>query len=475
MFSPVQPFVYLLAYVAMLYIRPHEYVPALKGTPILPVLLVLAFVFWLLRQPKKFEASQHRLLLVLIFVMSLSVALSGWLGGALAVLTEFGPTLLLFYMLATAIDSLPKLRAVFLLLTIAAAVMAMHGIQQFDSELGIGWTGAQMIDGRITYLGFLNDPNDLAMSLLMTLPMCLHFADRSRSFVIRWATRAVGLLIMYGVFLTNSRGAMLGLGAMILVYGIGRYGLWRAVVMVPLLAAPLLALAPSRIGEISADEDSAAGRVEAWYEGFQMLRAHPLFGVGKGQFTDHHYLTAHNSYMLAVAELGLVGYFVWLSIIILSVMMLLVIVRADRRSSAEVALLDALVTSAPLRPIPGHVSGAAIRTNERPEGPISKAVEGSCTESDIGITGLDTWAECQHATRTLLYGMVAALVCAFFLSRSYSVNLYLQMALVVAVYQLVRVKWPATPLVSFGPIWGRLLAGSMGSVVVLWVVTRVLL
>jgi len=50
-----------------------------------------------------------------------------------------------------------------------------------------------------------------------------------------------------------------------------------------------------------------------------MFRADPIFGVGLGQFTQHHFLTAHNSYVLAAGELGLVGTVVWVSIIWLSV------------------------------------------------------------------------------------------------------------------------------------------------------------
>ena len=474
MFSPLQPFVYLLAYLAVQYIRPQDYLPALMGVPLLQILLVPACAFWLARQPKNFEASQHRMLLALLLLMALSVALTGWMGGVVQVLGDFGPTMLLFYLVATSVDSLARLRAIFGLLSVAACVMALHGISQMGNEQGIGWTGTKMTDGRITYLGFLNDPNDLAMSLLMTLPMCLHLAGRSQSFLLRWAMRAAGLLIMYGVFLTNSRGAILGLGAMLLVFGIGRYGLWRALIVVPLLAAPLLALAPSRIGEISADEDSAAGRVEAWYEGFQMLRAHPLFGVGKGLFTEHHYLTAHNSYMLALAELGLVGYFVWLSIIVLTVIMLLVILRLGRSERTETVAAPAVpLPSGPLpRSTPVVRHGAATNVSETPC--VTSASVGF-PDTDTGLTGVDTWAECLHATSTLLYGMVAALVCAFFLSRSYAVNLYLQMALVVALYQLIRAKWPQKLQVSFGPIWRKLLAGSMGSVLVLWVVTRVLL
>jgi O-antigen ligase len=58
-------------------------------------------------------------------------------------------------------------------------------------------------------------------------------------------------------------------------------------------------------------------RIEAWYEGIQMLKSSPLLGVGYGNFLDHHHLTAHNSFVLCFAELGLVGYFFWMGLIVL--------------------------------------------------------------------------------------------------------------------------------------------------------------
>jgi O-antigen ligase len=40
-----------------------------------------------------------------------------------------------------------------------------------------------------------------------------------------------------------------------------------------------------------------------------------LLGVGYSQFTEHHYLTAHNAYILSAGELGLPG--MWLFIILM--------------------------------------------------------------------------------------------------------------------------------------------------------------
>jgi O-antigen ligase len=53
-----------------------------------------------------------------------------------------------------------------------------------------------------------------------------------------------------------------------------------------------------------------------------MLKSEPLLGVGYGQFLDHHTLTAHNSFVLCFAEAGLIGYFFWLGIIVVTVIQL---------------------------------------------------------------------------------------------------------------------------------------------------------
>jgi O-antigen ligase len=42
-----------------------------------------------------------------------------------------------------------------------------------------------------------------------------------------------------------------------------------------------------------------------------MWREHPIFGVGAKQFGQHYYLTAHNSALLALAETGPIGLFLW--------------------------------------------------------------------------------------------------------------------------------------------------------------------
>jgi len=448
MLNPLQPFFYLLAYLAILYIRPHEYVPALMNTPILSLLLGTAFLIWVVRQAKNLEAPQFWLMPVLTLMLMLSVMFSGWLGGGIKVFTDFAPVVMLFYMVATSVDSLQRLRQIFLVLGVSATVISWHGIDQIAR--GIGWTGAELSQGtRITYLGFLNDPNDLSMALVMVLPMLLYLA-RGQKLLPRVAWLVAAGAVVYAIYLTNSRGAILAVGAMLGLYGVLRYGVLRSVIVLPLLMLPILLLGPSRMSEMSADEDSAEGRIEAWYEGVQLLIMRPLFGVGKGQFADHHGLTAHNSFVLAFAELGLIGYFFWLSVIVISWLMVqrLVLAGADGPSAPAPTTLTPPTVPAPLRD------------------PDKKPPKPPPTH----------WDELQVAGRTLWYGYIGGLVSAFFLSRSYVVILYLHIALIVAVFQMARKERPDSfPPIPFGPMAGRMAALSLGSVVGLWFMTRVLL
>jgi O-antigen ligase len=68
-------------------------------------------------------------------------------------------------------------------------------------------------------------------------------------------------------------------------------------------------------------DSSSLERIDLLYEGIDMIRAYPVLGVGAGQFIDHAYggMTAHNSYVLAAAELGLPGSLLWMMLVYTSI------------------------------------------------------------------------------------------------------------------------------------------------------------
>lgn len=265
---------------------------------------------------KRFDSPQTLSLFFIVCVVILSSIFNRWLGGGIISAQYFITALLIpFILVSNTINTLLKQKIVIIFLIIAALIMVNNGISQKVSDNGIGWSGAELSQGtRITYLGIFNDPNDLGMFLVMTIPLVIAMFSLGKT-VFRYVYLGALFYIVYGVYLTNSRGALLGLFGLIFSWFYKRFGV-KLTLIAGGAVLPIAYVVMSMFRTIDSEEASAAGRLNAWYEGFQMLFHNPLFGVGMGQFVEEHGLTAHNSFVLVWSELGLLGYFLWVTFIV---------------------------------------------------------------------------------------------------------------------------------------------------------------
>ena len=165
----------------------------------------------------------------------------------------------------------------------------------------------------------------------MVVPLLLGEIFKRGFFLFKAVPLALAGVLIYGVYLSNSRGGLLALMAVFAYFFIKR-SRWRVVggFFGLALAALVFLFGPSRLGMMAGDE-SATGRLDAWYYGFQLLKASPIFGRGMNMFTDAYPLTAHNSFVLAFAELGLVGYFCWVGLLYVSFKTFTLVQQHDRR------------------------------------------------------------------------------------------------------------------------------------------------
>jgi len=69
-----------------------------------------------------------------------------------------------------------------------------------------------------------------------------------------------------------------------------------------------------------------------------MFKENPLFGVGVRQFGEHHFLTAHNSFVLTLAETGFIGMFLFATILYVSMKTLIVGLRDLERVPGSAAV-----------------------------------------------------------------------------------------------------------------------------------------
>src|SRR5262245_61345633 len=176
-----------------------------------------ALAWALLPDPRHaIELPQDRLLLWYWFAIVLSNLASGWLGGGLLGVTAFAPVVFLYVLLRMAVQRPAQLRGVLWVLIAIMTVHAVSGIVQYSTGFGLGGvepirTGGEL---RIRSVGIFNDPNDLALFILMGLPFLMAtWLGRA----VAWGTRLIAFTLtvplLVALYYTNSRGGMLGFGA----------------------------------------------------------------------------------------------------------------------------------------------------------------------------------------------------------------------------------------------------------------------
>jgi putative inorganic carbon (hco3(-)) transporter len=349
-------FFLFLLYVFLTFFRPIElFAPDLAEYRVMLVLWVLAFSTAVLQALSRKEVAASKihfgLLGAMASIMAISVAASGWLGGAVQALEDFIPAATLFMLVVMNVTSLEHLRKTCIVVVGALVLSSALGINAYhtgvyaeqlvlrqNTTLNDLQDSADAVNARPTAeetlipakdksgwymwrmrgMVFFNDPNDFAQALVMALPLLWGAWKQGQ----RWRNLLVvvlpGSALAYGILLTQSRGAVVGLAAMLFI-GVRRMlGTVKTGLLLGTMLAAVVVTNMAGGRAFSSQERSAEERIEAWIVGLQLLKEHPLIGAGYGRFTDFNHLTAHNSYVLCFAEIGLVGYFIWLGLIVLS-------------------------------------------------------------------------------------------------------------------------------------------------------------
>lgn len=460
------PFLFFLPYVVTAFVFPGEVFPALAQYRIPYWLGMSGLLFSAVWLALKRDAPLKTLQLWLLVAFTVVVVVSRmvgerWLGSIVPTMNTFGPSLAMFVLTVCSVDSLRKLRiaaaciVVLTLALVAQGVAAYHfgyKTKMFVLDPSTSATRAQEYvagsedtdalntpaqresegfgvdpddelsdyDGstalRIRGLGLLHDPNDLAMAFVMALPL-LWAGWRSKAMLRNIILIALpSVAVLYGIFLTRSRGGVLAFVVIMCLTLARRIGTVAATLLFIVLMTGGMAASLASGRQVSLSDDSTTGRLDAWSEGLQMLKSEPVLGVGYGQFNEHHDLTAHNSLVLCFAETGLVGYFFWLGLLLLTYVQ----IRSLKNIPEE-------------RPIDRQIKQTAV---------------------------------------SLEHAIVGFMIAAFFLSRTFVPLLYLLVGLSVALVLIARQHnrnvWSPS-VVNFS---GIVLASELGSIVSIYLLVR---
>ena len=222
--------------------------------------------------------------------------------------------------------------------------------------VGFGQTSADSADvGRLS--GGIQDPNELAAALLPAVPIALFGMAVVTRRLVRVSLVAALLVLAASLFMTGSRGGLVGLGVMF-VAAIFLSGPLRQQVVLGMLVVTAVAviyytlLAPPevlwRLTHFSAEGGS--GRTDLWSVALQMYHDHPFLGVASDNFevVEPSYTfssinlstlgildetkVVHNTYLHVLVELGVIGLVLFAIVILGAFVGGLGALRALRRS-----------------------------------------------------------------------------------------------------------------------------------------------
>lgn len=391
------------------FIRPEDFIPGLNLIPIAKIagaIALLALIFAVPAARRYKLTIELKVLILLLAQMILCIPFAAWRGGAFdAVINKFSKGVIvaiLIYMVTTSVMEIRKLLAI---QAITIAVVTFVSVILHRTEYG-RLMGIQQ--------GILANPNDLAINIAITFPLCVAFLFASKGLIPRLSW-AIGLTFMaWGVVATYSRSGLLAMvvTTVICVWEFGIKGKRPLLVigagLVAVIAVGVFVAMPHYLtrmesmvlGNIegSGDRGSLAARQELLKESLDLTVHHPIFGIGPGNFASYTdtWHVAHNTYTEFGAEAGVPA-------LVLFVVMMFLTLRKIRN----------------VRKLPGYQSS-----------------------NDIQLWASGLWA-----------AMAAYLAGAMFASTEYNLFPYFMVGYICALYRIASV--PASPNDSSSSVQSR--------------------
>ncbi|MDB6088785.1 MAG: O-antigen polymerase [Gammaproteobacteria bacterium] len=169
-------------------------------------------------------------------------------------------------------------------------------------------------------VGSYADENQFAMLFVVLQPFLWYLGQSVKHKWLRWSLWLIIPFTWHAVFLTGSRGGLIGLAVTLAVMAIRSKHRVLSLLLIPAFLVVYQWQAgetmKERAGTIEeyATETSAATRLEAWHAAVGMIAAHPVSGVGLASFgvafpdfSDKKPREAHNTFFQIAAESGVVA------------------------------------------------------------------------------------------------------------------------------------------------------------------------
>jgi hypothetical protein len=320
---------------------------------------ILAFGAWLVHSLSsgRFRIEIPPQGLVAIVLVVWGVVSAGWAIDADLVFDRtqiLVQSLALYVMVINLVDSDRRLQDVLHIIIATSVVLALMTI--FRVLTGVA------VQGRVDIASISAlDPNEQAAYLLPSVACLMNLVGRKMRVGRRVLYILAFIIIVLAILATYSRGAMVSLMAMLVCGLLLDRKTWALLPAIPFVGVVSFFLLPpafiDRFESIFTLPARGAGRLDIWLVGTRIIKAHPVLGVGLGNFGEafSKYLPntpgvrrafeqgmgPHNVLVGVFGELGVVGLVLFIIVIGLTIIRAAMdVMRSERASELQV---DALV------------------------------------------------------------------------------------------------------------------------------------
>jgi len=336
----------LVIYLLVFLLRPGETYPALGAVRLELLLGASLSVIALLKNKYRFgtlaipRSKLNIDFLLLIGALCLSLMFSACKDCTIETIEAMVKLGVFYLLVILMVDSRKRLEIFFWVFIISIAKMAGDIAMNFIQGTFTDFSGLARAKGGSSAV---DNFNGIAITMNTMMPFAYFLFMHYKTL---WKKAAMGgMLVLFVVtlVLTGSRGGLLGFIAILGMIW------WQSKQKVALALAALVIMSAAWFGmederrerylTIFASEDerdeSAQGRIDAWIDGMEMFLYRPITGVGAGAFPwarverFGRFLQPHSLYVQILAELGLIGAFIYF-------MFLADIVRINRRTMRRV-------------------------------------------------------------------------------------------------------------------------------------------
>jgi O-antigen ligase len=420
-----------ILFIALALLSPADLIPAFGEYRVQLWFAILAMLFGAMnvpRNPDSLKSPQVYLLIGMIGAVGFSRLANHFPGAGVSGMFEFLVPAMAFYLVLFNCASLGSLRTIAFAFVGIALYYSLQGIlyllttSQASAVVMYEYLykpeGTELIK-RVCGFGFLSDPNDLAQFLLVSMALLGILWGKGSAFRGLFVFLP-GSLLLTGVTLTRSRGGLLGLAALFAAALANRIGKVKAGILSAVLAVGALAFnfSGNRAISVTGGED----RLDIWRDAWGLFKGSPIWGVGYGWFTHPMFggqrleHTAHNSFVLCFTELGVIGFFFWVGLIVYSMAQLSAILKLEAKN--------------------------------------------------------DMQREIQRWAISMRIAMYTFLVTAWFLSRTYTMTFYILVGMIAALTTLMRRETNAPSLTLPGSMVFRTVAAEFGFIVLIFLTLK---